>query len=254
REIGWITAVAVPLVFVIQLFEARGEEAWRESIGRVALVALLVVVTGFTHRMLRADGPVRTIVREAQHVRVEPWIWRVVHAAALAVPVVLALSAARGYYWTALRLGGTYHLTLVFSFLLFSALHLALRWVLLARRRLAFDKWRAEHEAELEKAAKSSETGERVELPEPEIDLGEVDAQTSRLLYTSAVVALLIGLWVLWADLVPALGVLNDVQLWNTTEAQTVQITAPDGTQQAHTEQRVVPITLGSLLVPLLPL
>src|SRR5262249_18395858 len=80
----------------------------------------------------------------------------------------------------------------------------------------------------------------------------EVDVQTSRLLYTSAAVALLIGLWVLWADLVPALGVLNDVKLWNTTETQTVQITAADGAQQAHTEQRVVPITLGSLLVALL--
>src|SRR4029450_13680443 len=100
--------------------------------------------------------------------------------------------------------------------------------------------------------ADAEETGERHVLPEPELDLGDVDAQTSRLLYTSTVVALLIGLWVLWADLVPALGVLNDVKLWNTTETQTVLITAADGTQQPHTEQRIVPITLGSLLVSLL--
>ena len=52
---------------------------------------------------------------------------------------------------------------------------------------------------------------------------------------TSAIVALLVGGWFLWADLVPALGVLNDVKLWNTTEMQTVEITAPDGATQVPT-------------------
>ena len=115
----------------------------------------------------------------AQHVRLEPWAWRLVHAAALAVPVVLALSAARGYYWTALRLGESYHLTLVFAFLLLVALHLALRWTLLARRRLAFEQWRAAARSGARSSATSAEeTGERHVLPEPELDLGAVDAQT----------------------------------------------------------------------------
>src|SRR4029453_5679815 len=135
---------------------------------------------------------------------------------------------------------------------LFVALHLSLRWTLLARRRLAFDQWRAAREAEREQRATAAETGERHVEPEPELDLGAVDEQTRRLLYTSAAVALLLGLWVLWADLVPALGVLNDVQLWNTKQTQTVESTTPDGVKQAHAEQRVVPITLGSLLVSLL--
>ena len=48
REIGWVTAVAVPLVFLIQFFEARGEEAWRESVGRISLIALLCAVSALT--------------------------------------------------------------------------------------------------------------------------------------------------------------------------------------------------------------
>jgi potassium efflux system protein len=252
REISWIASVAIPLVLVIQLFEARGEDAWRESVGRVALVALLVAVTGFTHRMMRVGGALRVIVGEAQHVRVESWVWRAAHVLAVAVPVGLAISAARGYYWTALRLGGSYHLTLVFAFVLLAALHLALRWTLLARRRLAFEKWRAEHEAQLKERAAGPDAGERQVLPEEVLDLGAVDVQTSRLLYTSAAVAFLLGLWVLWADLVPALGVLDHVELWSTTAKQTVELTAADGTRSLHTEERVVPITLGRLLVSFL--
>jgi potassium-dependent mechanosensitive channel len=252
REISWVASIAVPLVLVIQLFEARGEEAWRESIGRVALIAVLVAVTVFMHRILREGGALRAIVRDAQHVNIESWSWRAVHYAALAVPIALALSAARGYYWTALRLGGSYHLTLVFMFVLLAALHLALRWTLLARRRLAFDKWRAEHEAELAKAAEGPDTGERQVLPDEVLDLGDVDVQTSRLLYTSAAVAMLLGLWVLWSDLVPALGVLDHVQLWSTTATQTVELTAADGTRSLHSEERIVPITLGRLLASFL--
>ncbi len=85
-------------------------------------------------------------------------------------------------------------------------------------------------------------------VPEPELDLGDVDAQTRRLVSTSAVVAMLLGLWVLWADFVPALRVLDEVELWTTTQSQVVEIAAPDGTRSSHTEQRLVPITLASVL------
>jgi hypothetical protein len=40
REIGWMASVAVPLVLVIAALRARGEEAWRESVGRGALIAI----------------------------------------------------------------------------------------------------------------------------------------------------------------------------------------------------------------------
>jgi len=252
REIGWITALAVPLVFLIQFFEMRGEEAWRESVGRVSLIALLVAVTVFTHRVLGEGGAVRAILRASQSLGIKPWAWRVVHATSLAVPLALAIAAARGYYWTALQLGASYHQTLVYLFVLLAALHLALRWSLMARRRLAFDQWRAEREAEQTERVRPEQTEERSVIPEPELDLGTVDVQTGRLLSTSAVVAMLLGLWFLWADLVPALGVLDGVELWTTTETHTVEMTAADGSRALHSEARVVPITLASLLAAVL--
>jgi potassium efflux system protein len=258
REIGWIAALIVPLVFVMQTFEMRGEDAWRESIGRLAFMASGVVVTLFTHRILGEDGALRAILSGFEVFRSRRWIARALHVAALAMPIALTIGAASGYYWTALKLGASYHLTLVYLFLLLVLLHLALRWSLIVRRRLAFEQWRKEREAaqkaiaEEGERAKSGAPGEAPAVEEPELDLGTIDVHTGRLLSTSAVVAMVVGLWFLWADLVPALGVFDSIQLWSHTVTRMVEVTAPDGSHQFHAEDRVEPITLASLLVSMI--
>ncbi len=254
RDIGWLIALITPLVFVAQVYEMRGEEAWRESIGSIALVVLFAIVTFFTHRFLREGGPLRTIVDTGESLRLDALKWRFAHLAALAAPVLLAVGTARGYYWTAARLGTSYHVTVVFLFLMLVLLHLAMRWMLLARRRLAFEKWETEQakqreEAEAGYTGDTEHTDERPIVHEPEIDLATVDAQTSRLLTSTTGLALLLGLWVLWADLVPAIGV---VELWDTVETTTVEMVAADGSVSLQQQEQVVPVTLGSVIVALL--
>ncbi|MEM7413412.1 MAG: mechanosensitive ion channel domain-containing protein [Myxococcota bacterium] len=252
RWLGWIALVAVPLVFVIQVFEMRAEDAWRESVGRIALVALLLLMACFTHLMLREGGGLRAILKATPWIRPEHGWWRALHFAAVLVPIALIVAAVRGYYWTALQLAGSYHLTLFFLLLLLFAFQLSLRWSLLARRRIAFRQFREAQEAERAKATEPELTGERVAIPEPQLDLAEVDAQTGRLLATSAVVTMFFGLWFLWVDLVPAFGVLDGVELWSTTETVTVESTDPDGKRIFETEDRVVPVTVASLVLAVL--
>jgi len=261
REISWLAAVIVPLVFLMQTFEVRGEDAWRESIGRLAYMAGGVAVTVFTHRILRESGALRAILSGFDVFRSRHWLGRAVYLVALAMPVALTIAAASGYYWTALQLGWSYHLTLVYLFVLLVVLNLALRWLLIVRRRLAFEQWQKEREEALKKAQQArAEAGDQAgpgaeqgpPIEETELDLGTVDAHTGRLLSTSAAVAMIVGLWFLWADLVPAFGVLDSIELWSHTVTQTVQVTAPDGSQQFHTEERVEPITLASLLAALI--
>ena len=250
--LGWLTAVAVPLVFVIQVFEMRGEDAWRESIGRLSLVLLLGVLAVFTQWVTREGGGVRAILDATPWVRADHWAWRLLRTASVLVPIGLIVAAMRGYYWTALQLGTSYHLTLFFLLVLLFAFQLSLRWSLLARRRVAFRRFREAQEAQAAQEGEPELTGERVAIPEPQLDLGEVDAQTGRLLATSTVVAMAIGLWFLWVDFVPALGVLDGVELWSTTETVTVESTAADGSRVFESEDRVVPITLASLLLAVL--
>ena len=258
REITWLATLIVPIVFLIQTFEQRGEDAWRESIGRLAFMAGGIAVTLFTHRILREGGALREILASFEAFSSRQWVARLLHASAVAMPVALTIAAAAGYYWTALQLGWSYHLTLVYLFSLLVVLHFALRWSLILRRRLAFEKWRKEREEALSALAEqgeraASENGdEGLPIEETELDLGTIDVHTGRLLSTSAVVAMLFGLWFLWADLVPAIGVLDSVEVWSHTVNRTVEVTAPDGSRQFHTEDRVEPITVADLLVAMI--
>ena len=251
RDLGWLVAVALPLVFVIQVFEMRAEDDWRESIGRVCLIALLVAVTLFTHRALREGGPLRTILVTGQLRGLTRWQWRAVHLVALAPPIALGLAALNGYYWTAVQLGSSYHLTLVYLFAVLVALRFTMRWTLIARRRLALEKWEQERAKQLEESPEDA-SDERAAVTEPEIDLATVDAQTGRLLSTTTAIAVLLGLWFLWSDLVPAVGVLDRVELWTTTQTRSVELPAADGSVATESQEQVVPITLHDLFVALL--
>ncbi len=73
------------------------------------------------------------------------------------------------------------------------------RGVLISRRTLAFRQRRERAQAE---------------TAEPLPDLGQIDAQTRRLIRTLTTAGALAGIWLVWSDVVPALSVLDRVALW----------------------------------------
>ncbi len=120
----------------------------------------------------------------------------------------------------------------------------------MARRRIALRIFEEKRKAEEARRAEGEEelVGDRALVLEEELDLGRVDEQTGRLLATSALVAMVIGLWFLWVDLVPAFAVLDSVEVWTTSESVTIESTAADGSTLYESEDRTVPVTLANLL------
>ncbi|HEY5656322.1 MAG TPA: mechanosensitive ion channel domain-containing protein [Myxococcota bacterium] len=255
RHLAWFTAIAVPTVFAIQVFEMRGEEAWKESIGRLAFLLLMGATTVFTHLVLRErTGALWCIAQATPELSVRRWLWRMAHGLAIAVTVLLGVAAVRGYYWTSLQLASSYYFTLIFLFLLLVALRLCVRWSLLARRRLVLRRAEeAREKAAARREQQAPESGvDASELAEPEVDLAAVTAQTGRLLQSAAAVAVVIGLWVIWADLLPAAGILREVELWSTSGTVTLEITDATGSQRLVQEERLVPVTLVDLCLAIL--
>lgn len=252
RHLTSLTAIAIPAVFAIQIFEMRGEEAWTESVGRLAFFAIMAALGVASHRLLRERvGALWCIAQASAEISIRRWLWRLAHGLAVGVSIVLAVAAVRGYYWTSLQLAASYHFTLVLLFMLTVAFQLCARWSLLARRRLALE--RARQAQQVREAQRAQETGVAVaELIEPEIDLGTVSAQTGRLLKSATVFAMLIGLWLIWANLLPAVGILREVELWSTSETLTVEMTDAAGERHLAQEEGMVPVTLADLCLAIL--
>jgi potassium efflux system protein len=244
RELGALALGAVPLILILQIFELQGEDAWKESVGRLAFAWLAAILAAAGVVWLRRPGgPIAEIAGAERSAGAR---WRIVQGVGIGVPALLGLAALGGYYWTALRLAARYHWTLCFLFALALVVQVAARWSLLARRRLALE--RAGEEAG-EAARAPSVAGEApapaVEAP---LDLASLQAQTGRLLAGAALVAGIVGLWLIWADVLPAAGILREVELWTTTRTVPVEVTDAAGAPLAASEERVVPVTLADLL------
>jgi potassium efflux system protein len=239
--LGRLAAAVLPLVLLVEVLELRGEDAWKESLGRLAFALLMGVLAAFSHRLLRrADGPISAIVGA-----VSPLRWRILHGAAIAAPLLLGAAALGGYFWTALRLAVRSHWTLCFLFALIVLLRLSGRWSLLAQRRLAILRAR---EIDAVRAVQGEEVDVAVEEGGERLELAAVNAQTSRLLQGMALVAGILGLWLIWAEVLPAAGILREVELWSTTATVSVESLDATGAPRIAREERVVPVTLADLL------
>jgi potassium efflux system protein len=134
------------------------------------------------------------------------------------------------------RLGSTIYLVLG----LIMTNDLLLRWLYVSRRRLAWEKAKRkqaakQEQSEKEHGEKSSQETAVVPIEEPEIKISQIDEQNRTLLRTIMLFAALIGLWAIWAQILPALNILQKVQLW------TYQVDV-DGVT------KTLPITLGHLI------
>jgi potassium efflux system protein len=249
RELRWLTAVALPAVFAIAIFEARGEEAWREAIGRLAFLSLMAALLVFTHRVLREDaGAMRRIVSALTKLSASRWAWRSLHGLGLACVVGLAAAAARGYYWTSLQLATSLHVTLFFLFLVVIVHQLGTRWLLVASRRLALRRW-SKAQADRQEQPTAEQDAPAPALAEPEVDLATVDEHTGRLLRNAALLMAVVCIWAVWVDLLPAAGALRSVELWKTNATVIVEMTNAAGELISSVEDSLVPVTLADVLL-----
>ena len=140
------------------------------------------------------------------------------------------MAALLGYYWTALQLSIRFHLTAVFLFVLLVVFDLFSRWILLANRRLAIERARQRrdaHAAKLREALETEETGASIPpLVVEESDLATVKTQTMSVGDWKRAAGCRAWSMGIWADIMPAAGILRQVELWNTT--RDVAVTVPD--------------------------
>lgn len=220
RDLRWLGIITAPLVFLIFVFEMRGEDLWRESVGRVAFLVSMVAIAVFNYSSLRSDRSLGQVLRgRTPRFR---WAWRALHLAALLLPLLLGAAALYGFYWTALQIAIRLHFSFLLFFVLVIGVQLYSWWSMLAARRGALE------------AAEDK--------PPPPATM-----EVTRLMIGGGVLIGIIGLFAIWADLLPATRILERVELWTTTEKITVSEVDPSGAKRVSTEDRVVAITLADL-------
>ncbi|WP_273437102.1 mechanosensitive ion channel domain-containing protein [Sedimenticola selenatireducens] len=215
RHMRWLVAALVPLAFTVGVFEWVENDAYINSLGRLAFIAGLLVTALFFHRMLNPwTGFLAT---DGNNCRSD--LSRLWYPAAMLTNLSLAILAIEGYYFSALNLERMLFVSMISGILIFLVYHLLARWLLVAERRLALARARAKRQAAQEaKVAKEAAeaAGEGVpELAEFEaVNLATINEQTRRLLRVGTTLLFAVLIYLIWEQLTPALSWLNNVVLW----------------------------------------
>lgn len=212
RHLGWLLMLAAPLSFLVGAGVGAGNDPDLSSLSRPAFLVLMLAVAVFIWLFLRqrrsADPSASPSFRAEGGSWLLPlrFVWLPV---LIGLPLMLAGLSASGYHFTAIELERRLAVTAWFLLGVILLRDLLLRWFYVAERRLRFDD-AVRRRAELRAAREQEEReGEVLAVEEPEIDFGKLGDQAERLLRTGLLFGIIIGVWWIWADLLPALNVLG---------------------------------------------
>jgi len=252
QDLRAVMLFGLPLVMFTSALHAVDPQHGQDVLERIGCLLGAIVLAFFLRRML---CPQNGILRE--HFRYHPggWADRLKHVlcwSAVAAPLLLGGLSLFGYHYTARQLAFRLFVTLAFALSLLVLHATLLRLVLIMRRRLLIAEARRRRAERAETQSQSTAPGslspQQLLGPVAErADFSTQSLQTRRLAGIGMLAITLLGFWLIWADVVPALGILDRWPLWTTT--MTVTAAVGDGgislPTQAH--EQIVHITLADL-------
>ena len=243
RDLVLLMLTFLPLAFFAVCIINYDLDTLGGGLGRLSITATQLVLAFFLYRQFRSKQSAlhEFMVLHPQSVLTRfRFLWFIL---TVVLALILAGLTFAGYVYT----GGILTGRLLDSLWLLLALvilqQLIVRWLLLTRRRLAFQAEMKRREAErAERAAKQSELpddeGNTVQIEEPEIDLVSLSQDSCKLLNIAVLIAGAVGFGMIWSEILPAFNFLDNITLW-------------DHTILVAGEEKDVPITLIDLILAL---
>lgn len=264
RNMRWLMIVLLPVAFVVSAFEYSDQAEFQHSLGRLAFVVGLGALAVFMHRLLRPRRGALAETYQRNPLRWSTRLQRFWHVVGVGAPIALAALAVSGYLYTALQLTWRLQATiwLIVGLLILTALFV--RWVHVARRAMAIRQAierRAANVAAKSDASSAATPSAEPPPPAPEtLDLSFLSQQARRLLQSTIGMTALVGIWLIWVDVLPALRVLKNVEVWKAS-GEVVSLTgvapvAPGGASAATASPTEVAddisVTLADLLIAIM--
>ncbi len=215
RFLVFVTPLSV--IAVVGLYAEDSEHD--VGLGRLAFMGVMVVMAWLLLRTFRPSGKMMARVLAKQP---GGWLNRLRYlwyALLIGLPLVFGVLAGFGYLYASLQLFNQLEQTFWMIIGLMLVHEMLTRWLFMTHRRLAYEEAvqkREEKRKEKEGEGVSVEDGESaIVLDESEVSLAQISEQTRSLVRVVVAATFLVGLYVIWASILPALGMLDQVTLWD---------------------------------------
>jgi len=236
KNLRWFIDLAIPAVAIVGIVSQFGEAKWENSLGRLTYGLLMSLCFIELAILLH---PTKGIFSDFLSRNAGGWIDRLRFVWYLALsfgPIALMAMSMMGYHYTAIRLAMHLHTTFIalIGILLLSSL--IRRWLLLQRRQIVVSqaRQRLEEARRRDPGSTAAPSTSSLSAVDAASGLAEINAQTIRLISSTLVFAAIGAVAFIWSGILPAVGVLESIELWTV-----------DGATAAERK----PITLAHMLI-----
>jgi potassium efflux system protein len=244
REIRRMAFIFLPAAFVVLVTTFYDPAVLGDGLSRLGFLIVMIALASFLSQSLAPkSGALRDFYGSNQRSPLT-WLRYLWLALAITLPMALAGLAITGYVYTAMQFGARLlnMLWLIVGIILIQ--QLIERWVLLTERRLEFRSALERHRQQ--RAAREAVEGvdtagesDSSPLDEPEVDFGALSDDTTKLINTALVLVAAIGLWGIWADVLPAFRIFDEITLWHYSAV-------------VEGAEKLIPVTLNNLILGLI--
>ena len=212
----WFVPLMLPGLFLMTAMRQQETSQYFETLGRLSFIYLMIALAVFAGRVLSPRAPlIRPMLRDGGWMERLRFVW---YPAVPGLPLLFALLSMLGYFYSAYQLAVRLRYSFWFILAVIVMHAILLRWLFIARRRLAVEQARKARMAAMEAARKQDDEakGSSVDIAvdEPEVNIPSLDQQTRRFFRMGIAATLAFGLFGIWSSVLPALNMLERVQLW----------------------------------------
>ncbi len=238
--------VGAPLFAVLQLTQF-GDTVELASLQRLLFITILLLCGAQIGWLVRPHGKLMTTLLtlspDALVCRIRGPIWFF----ATAAPLAFATLSIIGYHFSAYQLSGRLAETGAAIYAMIVLYSLARCWlhVNAANRALVIAQQTASEPPE---SASGHENAEESPNARTITTIHEASREFQELLRYAAIIAFICGGWFIWSDVLPALRILDRVELWQNVETVAETVVGKDGTESIKTYDHTVPTTLTDVL------
>ncbi|SFN34209.1 miniconductance mechanosensitive channel MscM [Xenorhabdus japonica] len=233
----------VPLMMAVIAFNYYDDSKFISTLGRLCFIMLCIALSLVTNSLKRAGVPLYMDKHGSGENIFSSVLWWIL----LSAPILAALASTLGYLQTSQALLVRLETSVAIWFFLLVIYHIVRRWMLIQRRKIAFERAKQRRADILAQRAKSEEDSTNInssvegsiEVEEPVIDLDAISAQSLGLVRSILAMIALVSLILLWSELHSAFSFLENIRLWNVS-------TTINGVNS------IQPITVGSVLIAIL--
>ena len=221
-----------PLVALLFVSE-HAPVAGHQSLHRITLITILGFVSFQSYLLLR---PSSALMQSSRRLRPDSLVTKMqkpIWLAAIVAPLALAIVSISGYHYSAMILAGRFAESLLGILGLVLVHALVLRWI-----RLKSYNRRIQSVTGSVSDEESDDDTEDVRWEE------SVNDDILELLRYATLMSLLLGGWFIWAQVLPALGVLDRIALWDHFVEKSEVVTDPNGNQVVQHYEVNQPTTL----------